>query len=97
VADDDSHVELRGSPRRWVMLQARIEDSSRVSLTTTVNVSASGILVELPEGLELQTGDRVSVVIEGMLADDDTAESKRGMAVVRVDEHHLALRFTEAD
>jgi hypothetical protein len=94
MADDDSHVELRGSARRWVMLQARIENTSAVALTRTVNVSESGILIEYPGGLELRPGDLVSVVIEGQLAEDSAGESKRGMTVVRADEHHLALRFT---
>jgi hypothetical protein len=94
MADDDSHAELRGSARRWVMLQTRIENSSAVALTRTVNVSESGILVEYPQELELRPGDLVSVVIEGLLADDGAGESKRAMTVVRVDAHQLALRFT---
>lgn len=93
MTDDDSHVELRGSPRRWVMLQTRIEDSSNVALAWTINVSDSGVLIERPADLAVQVGDIVSVVIEGLLAEDAGDGSAHAMAVVRVDEQRLALRF----
>ena len=93
MSGHDPPLEQRHSPRRWVMLQTRLEHSARVALTQTINVSESGLLIESPPGLLLRVGDRVSVVIEGLIAEQADGESKRSMEVVRVD-GHLALRFT---
>jgi hypothetical protein len=94
MTESDSTEERRVSPRRWVMLRVQLKDASNVVLSQTINVSDTGILIERPEGQQLETGQLVSAVVEGLLPAEGEAGAPRPMVVVRAGEQ-VALGFMD--
>jgi hypothetical protein len=94
---DISLMEKRRAPRLHIPAPATVrKESGEKAAATVVNISSSGVLLELAEPLEIAPGDKVMVDID--LPDDpDRPLPAWGFAqVVRIEGMRLAVELFTA-
>jgi len=95
----DRRKRMRSSPDRRVAsrvcarLEVAIGTRGHACITKSVNISESGILVEGYQGQELEVGEKVRVLIRGVVSDKDRRDEFMTMYVARAEDGHLALTF----
>lgn len=88
----------RRATRVEVGLPVAIGTKGRAYLTRSIDISETGILVSVDHASNFKAGDRVRVLIKGILSDSGRNEQLMTMRVVRVDgdRDEVALRFYAA-
>ena len=76
---DDKEPGKRRAERVPVKLRVAIDSKDAAYLTESVDISETGVLVENYDGPKLRKGKKVRVIIQGVVADEDTQKAVRAL------------------
>ena len=74
-------------------LRVAIDSKDAAYLAESVDISETGVLVENYDGPKLRKGKKVRVIIQGVVADEDTDDDYSDMYVARVAGKRVAFTF----
>lgn len=83
----------RGAKRVSVGLSVAIGTKGRAYITRSIDISETGLLVALDEKSTLEVGNKVRILIKGILSDNGSGEQLLSAKVTRVNDRQVALRL----
>lgn len=97
IATGVQHARMPSPEKRAMRLPVKLEIAigmkNHACITQSVNVSNTGVLVDNYEGPRLKTGDKVSVLIKGVLPNNNDREQLNKMYVAWAVGSQVALTF----